>query len=126
MPRQAFSTPAAPDPVGPYSQSVRIANVVAAAGQCGVRPDGTRCQGIEDQTRQALDNLAATLGAAGAGLDDVIQARVFLVDREDFAPMNAVYAEYFSDPPPARTTLYVGLPGDLLVEIDVLAVQPAQ
>jgi len=78
MSRQAFSTPDAPDPVGPYAQSVRIGNVVAAAGQCGVRPDGTRCQGIENQMRQALDNVAATLGAAGASLDDVIQARAFL------------------------------------------------
>jgi reactive intermediate/imine deaminase len=122
MPRQAFSTTDAPKPVGPYSQSVRIGNTVAAAGQAGVLPDGSRRQGIEDQTRQTLENLAATLGAAGATLDDVIQVRVFLTDPKYFAPMNDVYAAFFSDPPPARTTVYVGLPGDLLVEIDVLAV----
>jgi reactive intermediate/imine deaminase len=123
MPRQAFSTTSAPNPVGPYSQSVRIGNVVAAAGQGGVRSDGSRREGIEDQTRQALDNLVNTLAAAGASLDDVIQVRVFLTREEDFAPMNTVYAGYFSAPPPARTTVYVGLPRDLLVEIDVLAVQ---
>lgn len=122
MPRQAFSTTDAPQPVGPYSQSVRIANTVAAAGQAGVRPDGSRTEGIEDQTQQTMENLAATLGAAGASLDDVIQVRVFLTDPQYFAPMNEVYAKFFSDPPPARTTVYVGLPGDLLVEIDVLAV----
>lgn len=123
MSRQAFATTSAPNPVGPYSQSVRIGNVVAAAGQAGVLPDGSRRQGIEAQTRQALDNLTHTLSAAGATLDDVIQVRVFLTSPQDFAPMNAVYAEYFSAPPPARTTVYVGLPTDILVEIDVLAVQ---
>ena len=122
MSRQAFSTPDAPDPVGPYSQSVRIGDLVAAAGQCGVRPDGSRCQGIEDQTRQALDNLSATLAAAGAGLDDVIQVRVFLANREDFAAMNAVYATYVPTPPPARSTVQVSrLPRDVRVEIDVIA-----
>jgi 2-iminobutanoate/2-iminopropanoate deaminase len=125
MPRQGFTTTDAPKPVGPYSQSVRIGNTVAAAGQAGVLLDGSRRQGIEDQTRQTLENLAATLGAAGATLDDVIQVRVFLTEPENFAPMNEVYASFFSEPPPARTTVYVGLPAGILVEIDILAVLAA-
>ncbi len=122
MSRTAFSTSDAPPPAGPYSQSVRIGGVVAAAGQAGNTPDGVWKEGVEDQTRQALDNLTATLKAAGATLDDVIQVRVFLTEVSQFPAMNAVYEEYFSAPAPARTTVYVTLPGALLVEIDALAV----
>lgn len=122
MPRIAVSTPQAPSPAGPYSQGVRIGNLVAVAGQVGMTPDGVTMSGIERQTRQALENLLAILGAAGAGFENVIQVRVFLTDPGQFAPMNAVYQEYFKTPAPARTTVYVSLPRDLLVEVDVLAV----
>jgi 2-iminobutanoate/2-iminopropanoate deaminase len=124
MPRRAGSTDRAPRPAGPYSQSVRIGNVVHAAGQGADDPATGRLAGddIETQTRQCLRNLEAVLQAGGATLDDVIRCGVFLVDQADFEGMNAVYREVFGDPFPARTTVYVGLPGELRVEIDALAV----
>jgi 2-iminobutanoate/2-iminopropanoate deaminase len=112
----------APAPGGPYSQSVRIGGVVAAAGQVGNTPDGAVVDGVGRQTQQALANVAAVLEASGAGMDDVITVRVFLTDTSHFDEMNAVYAEAFGEPYPTRTTVYVGLPEGLLVEIDALAV----
>ena len=79
---------------------------------------------IETQTRQCLRNVEEVLAACGASLDDVLRVGVFLAHRSDFAGMNAVYRTVFGDPPPARTTVYVGLPGELRVEIDALAVVP--
>jgi 2-iminobutanoate/2-iminopropanoate deaminase len=115
-------TDAAPLPAGPYSQSVRIGDIVAAAGQVGIAADGTVVDGVGPQTRLALANVAKVLAASGAGMDDVITMRVFLTDTSQFDEMNAVYADAFSAPFPARTTVYVGLPEGLLVEIDALAV----
>ncbi len=124
MPRIPGVTDAAPAPVGPYSQSVRIGRIVHAAGQGADDPATGRLAGtdIETQTRQCLRNLEAVLRAGGATLDDVIRCGVFLTHQDDFAGMNAVYGEFFGEPFPARTTVYVGLPGDLRVEIDALAV----
>jgi reactive intermediate/imine deaminase len=122
MSRTEGRTDGAPASAGPYSQSVRIGSVVAAAGQVGITPDGTVVDGVGPQTRQALANVAAVLGASGAGLDDVITMRVFLTDTSQFDEMNAVYVDAFRAPYPARTTVYVGLPAGLLVEIDALAV----
>jgi reactive intermediate/imine deaminase len=101
---------------------VRIGGIVAAAGQVGSTPDGTVLDGVGPQTRQALANVAAVLEASGANLADVLTVRVFLTDTSQFAEMNAVYAEVFEKPYPTRTTVYVGLPDGLLVEIDALAV----
>lgn len=112
----------APPPAGPYSQAVRIGTTVAAAGQAGFAPDGTLADGVAAQTRQALDNLVATLASCGATPGDVAHMRVYLTDPSQFAEMNGVYASYFEEPYPARTTVYVGLPEGLLVEIDALAV----
>lgn len=124
MPRQAGSTEAAPPPAGPYSQSVRIGPIVASAGQGADDPATGELAGpdIETQTRQCLRNVAAVLEAGGATLDDVIRCGVFLARKEDFEDMNRVYREVFAEPLPVRTTVYVGLPSDLLVEIDALAV----
>ncbi len=123
MGRQAGRTDAAPSPAGPYSQSVRIGNFVAAAGQIGTDPStGEVFDSIVDQVRQALRNVEAVLGASGASLDDVIRVGVFLTDVDDFAAMNDVYREVFSEPFPARTTVYVTLPPGARVEIDALAV----
>jgi len=124
MARQAGATSRAPQPVGPYSQSVRIGRLVHAAGQGADDPSTGELAGsdIETQTRQCLRNVEEVLAACGASLDDVLRVGVFLAHRSDFAGMNAVYRTVFSDPPPARTTVYVGLPGELRVEIDALAV----
>jgi 2-iminobutanoate/2-iminopropanoate deaminase len=125
MSRTEGRTDGAPAPAGPYSQSVRIGNVVAAAGQVGLRPDGTLAEGVGPQTTQALANVAAVLAASGASLDDAVTVRVFLTDTSQFDEMNTAYAEAFSAPYPTRTTVYVGLPDGLLVEIDALAVVEA-
>jgi 2-iminobutanoate/2-iminopropanoate deaminase len=122
MSRTEGRTDEAPPPSGPFSQSVRIGGIVAAAGQVGITPDGTVLEGVGPQTRQALTNIAAVLGASGAAMDDVMTVRVFLTDVSQFGEMNAVYAEAFGEPYPTRTTVYVGLPEGLLVEIDALAV----
>jgi 2-iminobutanoate/2-iminopropanoate deaminase len=122
--REAGVTPHAPAPIGPYSQSVRIGRIVHAAGQGADDPATGTLAGadIVTQTRQCLRNLEVVLAASGATLDDVLRVGVFLAERSDFEGMNAVYRTFFRDPPPARTTVYVGLPGELLVEIDALAV----
>jgi reactive intermediate/imine deaminase len=124
MPRNAGVTDRAPKPAGPYSQSVQIGQLVHAAGQGADDPATGQLAGddIATQTRQCLTNLREVLAASGASLDDVIRVGVFLAHKEDFEGMNAVYTEFFSSPPPARTTVYVGLPGALRVEIDALAV----
>jgi len=77
---------------------------------------------IQEQTEQVMQNLGAILDAAGSGLDKLVKTTVFLIDLGDFAGMNEVYARYVSQPFPARTTVYVGLPEGMLVEIDALAV----
>jgi 2-iminobutanoate/2-iminopropanoate deaminase len=110
---------------GPYSPSVRIGAMVAVAGQCGYRPDRSLVEGLAAQTRVALENLRDALAASGGTLDDVLSVDVFLTDQDDFAGMNAVYAEFFDKPYPARTTTYVGLRPGVLVEISALAVLPA-
>jgi len=122
MPRSTSTTDQAPAPAGPYSQHARIGSIVAAAGQAGFLPDGTLLKGVGEQTRQTLNNVLAVLAAGGAGEQDIISVRVFLTDVSQFEEMNAVYETVFSDPLPARTTVYVSLPPGLDVEIDALAV----
>lgn len=126
MPRQPGVTDQAPAPVGPYSQSVRIGSLVHSAGQGADDPATGRLAGddIATQTRQCLENVRAVLAASGASMSDVVRVGVFLAHEEDFEGMNAAYREFFAEPYPARTTVYVGLPGDLRVEIDALAVVP--
>ena len=126
MSRDAFVPENAPAPAGPYSHAVRIGPFVHTAGQVGVDP-ATRAprDGIEAQTRQALENVSAALEAAGASMADVLRVGVYLTRAEDFAAMNAVYREFFDSPYPARSTVYVGLNPGLLVEIDALAVLPS-
>lgn len=124
MARTPATTADAPAPAGPYSQSVRIGAFVATAGQGADDPTtgGLAGPDITTQARQCLRNVEAVLRASGAMLDDVLRVGVFLARKQDFEAMNAVYRESFPVDPPARTTVYVGLPGDLLVEIDALAV----
>ncbi len=121
--RQEGTTGAAPTPVGPYSQSVRIGTMIAVAGQVGRDPaTGLMADGVAAQTELTFRNIATVLETQGATLGDVLRVDVYLTTVDHFAEMNAVYAKWFDKPYPARTTVYVGLaPGDL-VEITVLAV----
>ena len=121
--KKAVHTTDAPAAAGPYSQAITFGNLVVASGQIGQRPDGTLVEGdVTVQARQVLDNLKAVLSAAGSGLNRVVKTTVFLKDMDDFAAMNAVYAEYFGEPYPARSTVQVAkLPRDVRVEIEVWA-----
>ena len=122
MTRTTSSTPLAPEPPGPFSQCVRTGPMVFCAGQSGHTADGTIADGIAEQTEQCLRNVLAVLASSGAAETDVVRVGVFLTDRSHFAAMNEVYARTFSQPYPARTTVYVGLPAGMLVEIDAVAV----
>ena len=121
---KAISTAAAPAAIGPYSQAIEIGNLVFCSGQLpidpatGAFPEG----GIEAQTRQSLKNAAAILEAAGTDLRHVVKTTVFLASMDDFAAMNGVYAEAFSEPFPARSAVAVKtLPKGALVEIECVA-----
>ena len=121
--KEAVSTTAAPAAIGPYSQATVSGNMVYTSGQIPLLPDGSLLEGdVAVQARQVLENLKALLAAAGSGLDRVLKTTVFLKDMDDFAAMNAVYAEYFSEPYPARSTVQVAkLPRDVRVEIEAVA-----
>jgi len=117
------STDAAPKAIGSYSQGIAAAGLVFASGQLPTDPaSGGFPDGIANQTRQALANLAAVLEAGGASLASVVKTTVFLKDMNDFQAMNAVYAEVFADKPPARSTVEVArLPRDAKIEIEAIA-----
>lgn len=121
--KEAVSTPSAPAAIGPYSQATTSGNMVYTSGQIPLLPDGSLLEGdVAVQARQVLENLKALLTAAGSGLERVLKTTVFLKDMDDFAAMNAVYAEYFSEPYPARSTVQVAkLPRDVRVEIEAVA-----
>jgi 2-iminobutanoate/2-iminopropanoate deaminase len=123
MTRQAIQTNGAPAAIGPYSQAIRSGDLVFCAGQVGVDPStGQLAEGVEAQAERALRNLQAVLDAAGLGFDDVVKTTVFLADVNDFAAVNAIYARFMADPPPARSTIGVGaLPKGALIEIEAIA-----
>jgi 2-iminobutanoate/2-iminopropanoate deaminase len=125
MPKSIITTDKAPAAAGPYSQANVVNGMIFVAGQVGFIP-GTRTfveGGVEAQTRQALTNVKAILEAAGATMDNVVKTTVFLNDMNDFATMNGVYATFFPNNPPARSTIQVArLPLDALVEIEAIAV----
>lgn len=121
---KVISTTKAPGAIGPYSQAIQVGNVVYTSGQLPVEPmTGSLAEGgIGEQTRQSLSNVQAVLEAAGLGMADVVKTTVFLADMGDFAGMNAVYAEFFPEPFPARSAVAVKtLPKGALVEIEVVA-----
>ncbi|HVU11175.1 MAG TPA: Rid family detoxifying hydrolase [Phototrophicaceae bacterium] len=121
MAKQQIQTDQAPTPGGPYSQGLRVGDFIFVAGQGGANPQ-TRQMGatIEEQTKQALENVKAILEAGGASMADVVKSTVHLSDMSLFARFNAVYTTYFPDPKPVRTTVGSTLP-NMLVEIDVIA-----
>lgn len=125
MQRTIVSTEEAPAAVGPYSQAVRVGDLVYTAGQIGLVPATGTLVGeeIEEQTHQVLRNLKAVLEAAGSGLHRVVKTTVFLADMGDFKAMNGVYAGYFPDGPPARSAFQVAaLPLGARVEIEAVAI----
>jgi 2-iminobutanoate/2-iminopropanoate deaminase len=122
--KKIVSTDKAPKAIGPYSQAILAGNLVYTAGQVGLDPETMELVegGVEAQTRQVLTNLKHVLECVDSGLNFVIKTTVFLQDMGDFAKMNAVYAEFFPENPPARSTVQVaGLPKGALVEIECVA-----
>jgi 2-iminobutanoate/2-iminopropanoate deaminase len=123
--RQAISSPAAPQAIGPYSQAIKAGNLLFVSGQVPIDPaTGTLVSGdIAAQTHRVFQNIGAILQAAGTSFDHVVRSTVYLADMNDFARMNEVYGTYFTSPAPARATVQVArLPKDARLEIDVIAV----
>ena len=123
--KKEVKTDKAPQAIGPYSQGIVANGFIFASGQIPIIPASGELQTgtIEDQTRQALQNLSAVLEAAGSSMWDVVKATVFLQDMNDFSRMNAVYQEFFKSPYPARAAVQVArLPRDVKVEVEAVAV----
>jgi 2-iminobutanoate/2-iminopropanoate deaminase len=122
VPRDALFPDGLVRPKAPYSPVVRSGDHVYTAGQVAFDATGTLVAGgTAEQTRQVLANLEACLGAAGCTFDDVVKVNVFLVDLADFEEFNEVYRAAFTEPYPVRTTVQVGLPGGIRVEIEAVA-----
>lgn len=123
--KEAIATKKAPEAIGPYSQAVKFGNLLFLAGQIAIDPQTNQLMkdaSIEDQTRLVLNNLQAVLEENGMTMDNGLSTTVFLKDLNDFAKMNAVYAEFFKSSPPARATVEVArLPRDVKVEIAMIA-----
>ncbi len=122
--RDIVLTDRGPKPIGPYSQAIRANGFLYLSGQVALDPKTGELTGtdIRQQTQRTLENLKGILEAAGSNLHHVVKTTVFLKDMNDFAPMNEVYAKYFTLAPPARSTVQVArLPKDALVEIEVIA-----
>ena len=121
---QQITTRQAPAAIGPYSQAIRIGQFVYTSGQIPLDPDSGEMVGkdVQEQTHRVLQNLQAVLEAAGSSLKNVLKTTVFLSSMSDFQAMNAVYASYFGDHAPARSTVAVAeLPRKALVEIECVA-----
>lgn len=121
---ERIHTGRAPEAIGPYSQAMRMGNLLFSAGQIALDPESMEVVpgDVAAQTERVMQNLQAILEEAGSGLNRVIKTTVFLADMNDFGAMNEVYGRYFSTHRPARSTVEVGrLPKDVLVEIDVIA-----
>jgi len=118
-----ISTKDAPQAIGPYSQAIEANGFVYTSGQIALRPDGTMEErGVEHQTHQVMKNLFYVLEAAGATFADVVKTTIYLANMDDFVTVNEVYAHYFGDHKPARSTIAVKtLPKNALVEIECIA-----
>jgi 2-iminobutanoate/2-iminopropanoate deaminase len=121
---EQVSTDGAPKAIGPYSQGIKANGFVFCSGQIPANPEtGEIVTGsITDQTKQSLSNVKGVIEAAGSSMDNVVKCTVFLKNMDDFAEMNAEYAKWFSDPPPARAAVEVArLPKDVDIEIEAIA-----
>ncbi len=122
--KEVIHTDKAPAAIGPYSQAVKVGNLMFTSGQVPIDPEtGAVVEGgIQEQARQSLNNIKAILNAAGTNMGAVVKTTVFLQNMEDFAAMNEVYAQFFQEPYPARSAVQVArLPKDVLVEIEAIA-----
>ena len=126
MKKEVISTPLGPSAIGPYSQAIRAGDLLFVSGQIPIDPSTGKLIDDKDigaQTRRVLQNLLAIVSAAGGSADSVVKTTVFLKDMNDFAEMNAAYAESFQLRAPARSTVEASrLPRDAAVEIDCIAV----
>jgi len=124
MSLEIISTQNAPQPIGPYSQAIRLGNLLFTSGQIAIDPISGELvpSSVAEQTHRVLKNLTAVLKAAGTDLNSVVKTTIYLKNMNDFAKVNEVYAEYFYQTAPARSTVEVNrLPKDVLVEIDCIA-----
>lgn len=124
MEKQVISTDKAPTAIGPYSQAIKVGSMVYTSGQIPINPaiGDVVPGGVEEQTRQVLENLKAVLEAAGTGMKNVVKTTVFIKDMNDFAAINKIYSEYFEAPYPSRSCVEVArLPKDVRVEIEAIA-----
>jgi 2-iminobutanoate/2-iminopropanoate deaminase len=122
--KEVVFTERAPKPIGPYSQAIKLGNLLFVSGQIPIDPATNEVVkgGIKEQTERVLENVKAILEAANMTLDDVVMAFVYLSDMADFPQFNEVYSRYFKERPPARVTVAVkSLPRDVKVEIAVIA-----
>jgi 2-iminobutanoate/2-iminopropanoate deaminase len=125
MKKQAVTVANGPSAIGPYSVGIQAGEFVFTAGQIGLDPatGNIVSGGVEAETRQALENLKKILEAAHSGLDEVVKTTVFLQNMGDFAAMNAIYAQYFAEPYPARSAIQVAaLPKNAQVEFEAVAI----
>ncbi len=111
-----------PRPAGPYSHAVGDGRTVYSSGQGGASADGILSDDVAAQCAQCFSNVLVALASSGAHETDVVKVTVYLTDTKDFAVMNAAYAAAFSDPYPARTTVYVTLPSGMAIEVDAIAI----
>ena len=126
MSKKAINTEKAPKAIGPYSQAIQVGNLIYTSGQLAINPTTGAFPegGIKEQTRQSLCNIQAILEEAGLTMSNVVKTTVFLADMNDFADMNTIYAEFFTQPYPARSAVAVKtLPKNALVEIEVVAAE---
>lgn len=124
MQKEAVKTDNAPQAIGPYSQAIKLGDLVFLSGQVHLDPaTGQLVEGdITAQTQRVMENLQAVLLAAGSGFEKVIKTTIYLADMDDFAKVNEVYGRYFPVPKPARSTVAVArLPRDARIEIDLIA-----
>lgn len=124
MEKKRIHTEKAPAAIGPYSQAIDLGELIYTSGQIPVAPDGSISDDISEQTRQALENLKAVVEAAGSSFDKVVKTTVFITDMAQFGEINAVYAEFFSEPYPARSCVQVAaLPKGVSIEIEAIAIK---
>ena len=124
MEKKPIHTEKAPAAIGPYSQAIDLGGMIFTSGQIPVAPDGSVSSDISEQTRQALLNLKAVVEAGGSSFDKVIKTTVFITDMAQFGAINAVYAEFFSEPFPARSCVQVAaLPKGVSIEIEAVAIK---